>query len=144
MNTKELTVVATEVNEVFNNLSSDILGKIPTTIIKFFKDNVSDSYVFIYDKTKSLKEQKLNPKTKGVLAFLYKEYICDSENKEEYDKVYREFIIEWEKQKASFEPEKLFQGKNKKNEFVEALPTKVVSEKWYVKVLKCIKNKFSK
>lgn len=144
MDTKELAEVATEINEVFNNLSGDILIKIPNSIIKYFKDNVSDLYTFTYDKTKTLNEQNLKPQTKGVLAFLYKEYICDEAGKEEFEQTYREFMKNKEQQKIDFIPEKLFKEKSNTSKYIEVLPTECVSEKWHVKILGYIKKIFKK
>ena len=135
---------ATEISVILDNISDDILKKIPSNIIKSFKDNISDSYVFTYDKTKTLNEQNLKPQTKGVLAFLYKEYICDESSKEEFEQIYREHIINKEQQKIAFEPEKLFVEKNNNPRYTEALPTECISEKWHVKILRYIKKIFKK
>ena len=141
---KEMAESATEMSVIFDNLSKDVLIKIPDNIIKFFKDNASDSYSFTYDKTKTLKEQNLAPKTKGILALLYKEYICDAAAKEEFEQVYRDFMMEKEQQKIDFIPDKLFKEKSNTSNYIEVLPAECVSEKWHVKILRCIKKMFKK
>ena len=50
---KEINEVAVEINSIFDNMSIELLNKIPLKIRKFFKNNASNKYIFEYDKTKS-------------------------------------------------------------------------------------------
>lgn len=84
MVSKELSETAVELNEILKNTSPETLNKIPKKIIKFMEDIASDTYKFEYDKTKTLEEQNIKPKTKGLLALIYKDFLCDEQEKQEY------------------------------------------------------------
>ena len=57
--TQEISEVSVEINEIFNNMSIDLLNKIPLNVRDFFKNNASNTYTFEYDTTKSLNEQNI-------------------------------------------------------------------------------------
>lgn len=115
MVTKELSEVAVEINSIFENMSIDLLNKIPQNFKEFFNKIASKDYKFEYDKTISLNEQKLLPKTKGILALIYRDYLCDEIEKENYNKEYNRVLMlkEIEKQEK-YNPNDIF--KNRKNE----------------------------
>lgn len=115
MVTKELSEVAVEINSIFENMSIDLLNKIPQNFKEFFNKIASKDYKFEYDKTISLNEQKLLPKTKGILALIYRDYLCDEIEKENYNKEYNRVLMlkEIEKQEK-YNANDIF--KNRKNE----------------------------
>ena len=109
---QEINEVAVELNSIFENMSQDILNKIPLKIRDFFKNNASNTYSFEYDKTKSLNEQKIKDKTRGIIAILYRDYICDEDERKEYNNVYREFLNKKEEEKRNlYNPNDIFKNK---------------------------------
>ena len=115
MVTKELSEVAVEINSIFENMSIDLLNKIPQNFKEFFNKIASKDYKFEYDKTISLNEQRLLPKTKGILALIYRDYLCDEIEKENYNKEYNRVLMLKERQKQEkYNSNYIF--KNKKNE----------------------------
>lgn len=115
MVTKELSEVAVEINSIFENMSIDLLNKIPQNFKEFFNKIASKDYKFEYDKTISLNEQRLLPKTKGILALIYRDYLCDEIEKENYNKEYNRVLMLKERQKQEkYNSNDIF--KNKKNE----------------------------
>ena len=106
---QELSEIAVEVNSIFDNMSIDVLNKIPQNIRDFFKKNASTTYNFKYDKTKGLEEQNIKNRTKGVIALLYRNYICDEAERKEYDSIYLEFLNKKEEEKrALYNPDDIF------------------------------------
>ena len=103
MVSREFTQAAVEINSIFENMSDDILSKIPVKIRNFFKEVASKDYIFNYDNSKSLDEQKILPKTKGILALLYRDYICDENDKAEFYEAYNELKNIKEKEKYDFD-----------------------------------------
>ena len=99
MVTKELREAAVEINSIFENMSIDLLNKIPQNFKEFFNKIASKDYKFEYDKTISLNEQRLLPKTKGILALIYRDYLCDEIEKENYNKEYNRVLMLKERQK---------------------------------------------
>ena len=84
MVSKELSEAAVEINVILENTSPEIVSKIPKKFIAFLKEIASKNYIFIYDNTKSLEEQDIKPKTKGLLALIYKDFLCDTQEKQDY------------------------------------------------------------
>ncbi len=113
---QEIHEVAVEMNAIFDNMSEDILSKIPLKLRKLFKENASTTYNFKYDKTKSLNEQNIKDKTRGVIAFLYRDYICDENERNEYNEIYSKFLREEEEKKRTlYNPNDIFKKANTKN-----------------------------
>ena len=106
---KEINEVAVEINSIFDNMSVDVLNKIPLKIREFFKNNASTTYIFEYDKTKSLNEQNIKDKTRGIIALLYRDYVCNDVEREEYNKIYNDFLNKKDAEKrALYNPNDLF------------------------------------
>ncbi|MBE5813553.1 MAG: hypothetical protein E7314_07990 [Clostridiales bacterium] len=70
-----------EVDEVLNYLSDEDLLKIPEDIRQAIKENKDKEYVWKYDVTKELKDQKLNRDTIIILSYLNMEYLLNEEQK---------------------------------------------------------------
>lgn len=92
----------TEVLEVLNYLPKEDREKIPFNILQALYKNKSKEYVFIINRTKPLKEQKLSKVTKAILVNFYRDYWAT-----EYErKIIKEkqrldlFILEENKRKA--------------------------------------------
>lgn len=111
---QEINEVAVEMNSIFDNMSIDVLNKIPLKIREFFKNNASNTYSFEYDKTKSLNEQKIKDKTRGIIALLYRDYLCDDVERKEYNDIYTEFLNKKEEEKRDlYNPNDIFKKANK-------------------------------
>ena len=111
---QEINEIAVELNSIFNNMSEDILNKIPLKIRNFLKSNASSTYSFEYDKTKSLNEQNIKDKTRGILALLYRDYICDDAERKEYNNFYTNFLNKKEEERRIlYNPNDIFIKKNK-------------------------------
>ena len=78
---KELSEAAVEFNCILNYISEDIKKKIPDKFLNFLKDIQSQTYTFKYDISKKLNEQNLKPITRGLIALVYRDYICDENEK---------------------------------------------------------------
>lgn len=84
MISKELSETAAELNAILDNTSIEVVKKIPKKFLRFMKENASITYKFEYDKTKTLEEQNIKPKTKGLIALIYKDYLCNESEKQQY------------------------------------------------------------
>ena len=92
MVSKELSEAAVEINSIFENMPIDLLKKIPESFKNFINDIASKDYKFEYNKNRTLNEQKLLPRTKGILALIYRDYLCDEIEKENYNKEYNRIL----------------------------------------------------
>lgn len=145
MSVNELKNSAVEINAIFDNLSDDLLEKIPPHLKDFFKQIASDNYHFEYDKTKTLDEQNLMPKTKGVLALIYRDYICNEKEKEVFIEKYNTFL----RKKQQTNQLNTYTSPNiSEVQIADAVgnitPSVYKDEKWYTKILNFIKNLFIK
>lgn len=148
---QEINEVAVELNSIFDNMSQDILNKIPLKIRNFFKNNASSTYSFEYDKTKSLNEQNIKDKTRGIIALLYRDYICDEAERKEYNDIYSKFLIKKEEEKRDlYNPNNIFKKADNKNYNYENKNTNYLEKyskkqsfikKFFDKILKLFKNK---
>ncbi len=101
MVTQDLSEVAVEFNSILENTSEDITKKIPNRFKAFFKSIESPEYMFEYDKGKTLNEQELKSETKGLIALVYQEYICEGQEKESYKRYCSEVLKQHEESKKN-------------------------------------------
>lgn len=145
MSVKELKLSAVEINAIFENMPNEILEKIPLGVKNFFRQIASDSYHFEYDKSKRLDEQNLMPKTKGVLALLYRDYIANETKREEFIYYYNSFLEEKQKnQNVSNIPKDTPVAQTNEVQNSDAMMITATNDKWYQKLFNLIKNIFSK
>lgn len=144
----ELSEAAVEFNCILEYTEEKLKKKIPQNFLDFLKEIQSNTYKFEYDKNKRLSEQNLKPKTRGLIALVYKDYICDEDEKKEYLRIIQEKIMQKEVEKRKiYNPDDLFKNKDiVKNEELqqseEKRITMVKEEKWYIKLFDFIKNLF--
>ena len=114
MVTKELSEAAVEFNCILENSSKTIIEKIPIKFLNFMKEIASKTYEFNYDKSKSLNEQNLKPETRGLIALVYQDYLCDEEKKKQYLKKCSERMLKKELEKREkYNPDDLFKSRKK-------------------------------
>lgn len=110
MNSDEISIIATELDAILENMSIELLEKIPQDFRASLKKLKQKSYHFEYDASKPLKEQKINPKTKGILAYLFREYLCKDTEKKQYNQKYYNYIEKQEEiKRKKYNPENIFQ-----------------------------------
>lgn len=144
MVTKELSKSAVEMNAIFENMSVDLLNKIPLNLRKFFYEIASKDYKFEYNKTKRLNEQKLMPRTKGIIAIIYRDFLCNKEEKDDYNKVYNGFWILNEKEKQEKYKNDIFMQNKKETDInlKKSLPIENKKISLLKKIFEKIKNVF--
>ena len=135
--TKEMQYSFSEVLDVLKHTDEEEMERIPLDVIKELNSNKDESYVSTIDYTKPLKESKISSKALSMLAYIYKEYLCDDEEKEEFDKkLYDNQMKDSEK----YSVEKVFEErKANRNEF---LPVVVVHQSIFRKLINKIKKLF--
>ena len=147
MVTKELSEAAVEFNCILEYTSEEVKNRIPKKFLDFLQSIQSKTYKFEYDKTKKLDEQKLKPKTRGLIALVYQDYICNETEKEEYIQKSKKIIKQVEESKREkYNPNDIF--KDKKIDTVKDT-TKTVEiveykESIIKKIINKIKNIFTK
>ena len=147
MVTKELSEVAVEFNRILEYTSEDLKNKIPKKFLDFLQSIQSETYKFEYDKTKKLDEQKLKPKTRGLIALVYQDYICNDAEKEEYIQKSQKIIQQIEENKREkYNPNDIFKDKKIDNDKDTTNTVEIAEYKKSIikKIINKIKNIFTK
>ena len=147
MVTKELSEAAVEFNSILEYTSEDLKNKIPKKFLDFLQSIQSKTYKFEYDKTKKLDEQKLKPKTRGLIALVYQDYICNEDEKEEYIQKSQKLIKQIEESKREkYNPNDIFKDKKIENDKDTTNTVEIVEYKESIikRIIRKIKNIFTK
>lgn len=132
-----------EVDEVLNHLSKEDLNKIPEDILKGIKEHRDKEYIWKYDESKELKEQKFDRNTIAVLSYINMEYLLSKEQKELMEKIHElnEQNLQNEIQKE-YDSKELFKNKTNNTVQSERAIAKLEENKWYNKLFSFIKRMF--
>ena len=142
MVTKELSEAAVEFNCILENSSKTIIEKIPIKFLDFMKDIASKTYEFNYDKSKSLNEQNLKPETRGLIALVYQDYICNDEEKKEYIRKSRLFANQMEDLKREkYNPDNLLKKQQQLKNAEEVMTNEVAKIEYKESIFKRFINK---
>ena len=130
-----------EVDEVLNHLSKEELNKIPEDVLKGIKKHKDKEYMWKYDESKQLEEQKFDRNTIVILSYINMEYLLSKEQKDLMEKIHelneQNFANEIQEK---YDSKELF--KNKTNINVENENAKLENNKWYNKMFSFIKRIF--
>lgn len=135
-----------EVDEILSYLSTEDLLKIPEDVRQLIKFNKSKDYVWKYDETKKLKDQKLNRDTIAFLSYLNMEYLLNEDQKQLMKQIHQfnEKKLEEEKKKQ-YNSHYLFNAKQNVIEERLHIPQNeliVYKKNIFSKILNKIKNFF--
>lgn len=147
MVTKELSEAAVEFNIILKYTSEELKNKIPKKFLDFLQSIQSKNYKFEYDKTKKLDEQKLKPKTRGLIALVYQDYICNEAEKEEYIQKSQKLIKQIEESKREkYNPNDIFKDKKIETDKDTTNTVEIVEYKESIikRIIRKIKNIFTK
>lgn len=146
MVTKELSEAAVEFNIILKYTSEELKNKIPKKFLDFLQSIQSKNYKFEYDKTKKLDEQKLKPKTRGLIALVYQDYICNEAEKEEYIQKSQKLIKQIEESKREkYNPNDIFKDKKIETDKDTTNTVEIVEYKESIikRIIRKIKNIFT-
>lgn len=79
-----------EVLEILKFVSKEDVDKIPSDILRIFKEEQDNNYNFILDKNLEFKKQNLLKETKIILAYIYTDFWASKEEKEQIYNIYQE------------------------------------------------------
>ena len=109
MISENLCKAAVEFNIILKKSPPEIIQKIPKSFLDFLEKIQSKSYSFVYDNTKTLREQNIKSETRGLIALVYRDYLCNEEEKNNYIIKYKKHIAEKEHEfRKKYDSEKLF------------------------------------
>ena len=103
-----------EVDEVLNHLSKEELNKIPEDVLKGIKKHKDKEYMWKYDESKRLEEQRFDRNTIVILSYINMEYLLSKEQKDLMEKLHelneQNFANEIQEK---YDSKDLFKNKNK-------------------------------
>ena len=131
--------VFSEVYDIIYHMEKNLYNKIPKQFIHFIKENKEDNYIVNIDYSKSINEQELLQQTRVMLSLIYRDYLCDEEERQELiEKDKKELKRIEERIREKYNPDEIF--KNKKQENDNKLPIEVKRKNLLEKIIEFIKN----
>lgn len=132
-----------EVSIILNHLNKSDYDKIPKEVIDRIEKNKDTEYVWYYDETKDLKDQKVSKDTIAILSYINMKYLLNEEQRKFVEEVFKENQKKIENIKIEkYNPYNIF--KNTKESICEvkniSSMIEVKEEKWYQKIFKSIKE----
>ena len=134
---EEYKIAFSEVDDILYFSGEDIVSQIPSSFIRFIKENKDENYISNINPYLSFDEQEISDKARAIIALIYRSYIASSEEKDEFKKDDKAEFERIEKEKKEkYNPDQIFKDIKKvetakNNTKVEEIT--VVSEKGLLK-----------
>lgn len=147
---EEYKIAATEVLDIVEHLSLNATNKIPLQLLEFFKEVSMEDYKPEFDYSGGLEKINFTPKTKALLAMIYRNYLCSEEERKEFDRKLFENEEKYQQElREKYNPDKIFQNPEPEaNAKEENNPNTALIEykekKWYHKIFEKIASLFKK
>ena len=134
----------TEVVDILNHTDNELINKIPKSFLEFLNKNKDENYEVNINYNDEYWKDKLNEKTKAILALIYRDYFADKDEKEKLIKEEYEARKRINEEKYSYDNLFKKQGNStieEDNETKDLIV--VVNLPWYKKLFEKIKNFFN-
>lgn len=145
---EELRESVVEFFAILENTDEEVLNKIPKNFLNFLKSIESDTYEFKYNRKKKLAEQNIKPKTRGLIALVYQDYICTEEEKKEYIQLCNDYFFEEEVRKNNLYNQKSWNSDEENNVKEEISKSELAlveyKENIFQKIINKLKDIFKK
>ena len=129
----------TETSEVIKFMSEELVKKIPKDILSLIEVNKDENYKVNILPNVPIYEQNIKKETKGILAVLYREYICDENERKRLKKEEKEYF------ERKYSVDKLFENRKKTKEIESKNEIVVVKKENIIeKLIKAIRKFFYK
>lgn len=139
-----------EVLIILEHTEESLINKIPKQLMEFWREIASKDIALVVDTSKSLTELNLKPKTKALIAMIYRNYWCTPEERKEYDKILRENEEKFqEAARQKYNPDDIFKPIVKQPEVLKDEPEiekeneaniMIYKENIFTKIIKKIKS----
>lgn len=137
-----------EISEIFKLMPNTMLDKIPNKFKQIIENEKSTTYTS--NITEPLEQCILKEETIIILSLIYRDFLCDKEEKARLQYRDAQKIKEAEDElREKYDPDNLF--KNRSNNSVEENMNEVeetsiavIKEKWYEKIFSIVKKLFKK
>ena len=139
-----------EVSTILKQLDKYLVEKIPKDVRENIELNKSNDYIYNYDESKSLHEQKMLKTTEQYLTMLFLRYIASEDEKNEVLRAMHENEkLYQKKQREQYNPDVLFNKKSeitlKENEIIDETTLSIkYKESLFTKIVNKLKSFFNK
>ena len=135
--------VCAEVYDIIQHLESELYKKIPQSFINFINYHRDQNFKVNIDYSKSINNQELQRETRVVLSLIYRDYICNEEERKILiEKDQKELKRQEEVIKEKYSPDNLFENKKIKFEKTEENKLIVYKENKIQKIFRKLKELF--
>lgn len=90
-----------DISVIIKMMPEEMRGKISKEFIKFLEQNKDTEYTSYIDSTKPIKQQKLHKDTQTMLALIYRDYLCDKEERAELVKKEKQELEKIQKENSA-------------------------------------------
>ncbi len=146
-------IAATEILDIIEHLSLNATNKIPLQLLEFFKEVSMKDYKPKFDYSQGLEKISFTPKTKALLAMIYRNYLCSEEERKEFDKKLFENEEKYQQElREKYNPDNIFKNeevsnieensKEENNQNTALIEYK--EKKWYHKIFEKLVSLFKK
>ncbi len=121
-----------QINEILKYMTPNLKARIPKKVISYFENNKSKDFNWKIDETVPLEQQTLLPTTKEILTVLYRDYICDDEEKVKLEQTLNNNEIKYQEElRKKYNPDNIFKDRqrNIQTEQIENENTSIVTYK---------------
>ena len=134
-----------EVNAILNIMPSNLFNKIPLKFRQMISEYKNNSYNPRIEEP--VEDYELKDETKIILSLIYREFICNDEEKKRLKERDAQKLQEEEEQlREKYNPDNIFNNRKTENIETIAEPVAMVEykESFFTKILNRIKNIFRK
>ena len=131
------TKALAELKIILENSEDEIIKKIPRKFIMFVEENCDKNYFCNIKPDISINNQNVLDETKYLIALVYRSYLCDENEKQEYDKILRKNEESYQKELHKNYNIDIFENNSQKIEVKENvnLPIEINKEKFLKKII---------
>lgn len=144
MSNDKYTKALAELKVILENSEDTIIEKIPKKFITFIEDNYDRDYSCNIKSNIAIENQNILDETKYLIALVYRSYLCNEDEKQEYDKeLIKNEKIYQRKLHEKYDVD-IFENKKKEIKIEENinLPAEIKKENILKKVINTIKKIF--
>lgn len=144
MSNDKYTKALAELKVILENSEDEIIKKIPRKFLMFVEENCDKNYFCNINPEISINNQNILDETKYLIALVYRSYLCDENEKQEYDKILQKNEENYQKKLHEKYNIDIFENNRQKIEEKENvnLPVEIKKDKFFKKIISKVMRAF--
>lgn len=146
MSNDKYTKALTELKVILENSEDAIIEKIPKKFIMFIEYNYDKNYSCNIKADIPINEQNILDETRYLIGLVYRSYLCNENEKQEYDKILRKNEENYQKELHEKYDIDIFNNKGQESKIKENtnLPVVIKKENIFKRITNIVKRIFIK